>query len=438
MGTNCPANKSHTSHNRTGPVSKIHRFLTVKSIAKAYTRAGFSAGNKPSPMRSILIVLDSLGIGAAPDADRYGDWGADTLGHIFAQTPELALPALFSLGLGEVLAGGRHDVQGIRASYGRMRVASPGKDSMTGHWEMAGVLVKEPFTVYERLPPQLIEAIEADAKVEFLGRDGRGGNGDLWLEHAATGRPMLHLAPGDSALEIAAHESLLPRRRLYEISRVARRHADSHRIARVIAQPLAGKPAGYKPAPGRHEYALIPPRTVLNAISETGLVVEGIGKIPDLFARSGVTHGHHAATNPETYQAIERVWERMPDGLLFANLPDFDRYGHGRDIPAYALALSQFDQWLAGFVPKVGRDDLLIITADHGNDPAFRGSDHTREEVPLLVHYDGVTGPLNTRETLADIAATLGEYFRLKDRWSTGHSFLHFKHQRASHVPARK
>jgi phosphopentomutase len=368
-------------------------------------------------MRSILIVLDSLGIGAAPDADRHGDWGADTLGHVFAHAPDLALPALFSIGLGEVLAGGRREAQGIRASHGRMRTASPGKDSTTGHWEMAGVILKEPFTVHEKLPPQLVEAIEAEAKVQFLGKDGR-------TEHAETGQPMLYVPPGESAIEIAAHEEKVPRRRLYEICRVARRHADGHRITRVIAQPLTGKPGAYTNGAGRHEYPMAPPRTVLNAIAETGLVIEGIGKVPELFARSGVTHGHVTRTNAEGMEAMSRVWERMHDGLVFANLADCDRHGHARDVAGYARALAEIDGWLGGFLPKVGREDLLIITADHGNDPAFRGSDHTREEVPLLVHHDGMTGPLGTRETLADVAATLAEFFGLKERWPVGRSFL--------------
>jgi phosphopentomutase len=406
---------------------KIEGVFGFQKHGDGVQESGCPAGNF-SPMRSILIVLDSLGIGAAPDADRYGDWGADTLGHVFAQTPELALPSLFSMGLGEVLAGGWRADQGLRASYGRMRVASPGKDSMTGHWEMAGVMLKEPFTMYEKLPPQLVEAIEAEAKVQFLGADGRiEDRRELWREHAATGYPILDLAPGESAIEISAHEGMIPRRRLYEIGRVARRHADGHRIGRVIAQPLTGKPAAYANGPGRHEYALVPPRTVLNAISEAGMVVEGIGKIPDLFARSGVTHGHPARRNGEAFEAIERIWDRTHDGLVFANLAEFDRHGHARDVAGYARALAEFDAWLGGFLPKVGREDLLIITADHGNDPAFRGTGHTREELPLLAHYDGLTGPLGTRETLADVAATLSEFFRLKEPWRCGRSFLNFK-----------
>jgi phosphopentomutase len=304
---------------------------------------------------------------------------------------------------------------------------------------MAGVLLKEPFTMYEKLPPRLVEAIEAEAKVHFLGAGGRfEDRRDLWKEHAATGRPMLGLAPGESAIEISADEGIVPRRRLYEISRVARRHADAHRIALVIAQPLTGNPSDYTSSPGRHDYAVVPPRTVLNAISEAGLVVEGVGKVPELFARSGVTHAHPARTNAEAFAAIDRLWDRIHDGLVFANLADFDRLGHARDVAGYAGALVEFDVWLAGFLPKVGREDLLIITADHGNDPAFRGADHTREELPLLAHYDGVTGPLGTRETLADVAGTLAEFFRLKHGWRPGNAFLTFKSSRSRQVGLRK
>ena len=172
---------------------------------------------------------------------------------------------------------------------------------------------------------------------------------------------------------------------------------------------------------------MVPPRTVLNAISETGLVVEGIGKVSDIFARSGVTHAHHTKTNAEALACIERIWERMHDGLVFANLADFDLHGHARDVAGYAKSLADFDDWLGRFLPKIARDDLLIITADHGNDPAFRGNDHTREEVPLLAHYDGITRSLGTRQTLADIAATLADFYRLRDPWPAGGPFLSFK-----------
>jgi len=284
-----------------------------------------------------------------------------------------------------------------------------------------------------------VEAMEADAEVSFLGKDGRMESlADLWTEHAATGHPMLRLPPGESAIEITADETLMPLARLYEIARLTRRLVDPHRIARVIAQPLTGKSGAYTAGKGRHEYPLVPPRTVLNAISEAGFVVEGIGKIPNVFARSGVTHSHATHSNAEAMEFIDRLWERTHDGLLFANLDDFDRFGHARDMPGYAASLAQFDAWLGKFLPKVAPDDLLIITADHGNDPAFRGTDHTREELPLLAHYDGVTGSLGTRETLADVAATLAEFFHLKETWPTGKPFLDFKTPKARQFRMKK
>jgi len=293
---------------------------------------------------------------------------------------------------------------------------------------MAGVISKHLFAIHEKLPVQMLEAIETAARVRFLVSDGAADNGtDLWATHASSADPVVRVLPGESAFEILAHETVMPRWRLYEIARTARRHADAHGIARVIAQPLTGKSPAFRNAPGRHEYPVVPPRTVLNEIAETGLLVEGIGKVPDLFARSGVTHPHPAADNAGALALIDHTWENLHDGLVFANLPDFDRMGHARNVPGYAAALTDFDLWLANFLPKVNRDDLLIITADHGNDPAFRGNDHTREEVPLLAHYDGVTGPLGTRDTLADIAATLSGFFNLKTPWTPGHPFLNFK-----------
>ena len=394
-------------------------------------------------MRSILLVLDSAGIGGAPDADTHGDRGADTLGHIFAHTPDLALPALFSLGLGAVLAGhvaAGHDPT-VRACYGRMREHSPGKDSVTGHWELAGVPVKQPFASYERFPPQLVEAIEAEAKVHFIGNCPGTGTEilkEFGATHCATGAPILYTS-AESAMRIAAHEKIVPRKRLYEICRIARRHCNAYRIARVVARPFLEKAGAYVHSPGRHEYPLAPPRTILNALSEAGLVVEGIGKIPALFAGSGVTHSRPARTNREVMRQIDQVWETMHDGLLFANLSEFDLpHGHRRDVAGYARALTRFDAWLAGFLPKITRDDLLIVTADHGNDPTFRGTSHTREEVPLLVKYGDEAGPLGTRETFADVAATLRDFFHLEEKWPAGTPFFDFETNKPRHFHPRR
>jgi len=387
-------------------------------------------------MRALLLVLDSVGCGQAPDAAAYGDAGADTLGHIFAAHPELDLPALFSLGLWKILTS---DVfhprsRGTIASFGRMRERSAGKDSITGHWEMAGVILGEPFATYHAFPPKLVQAIERDARVEFLGNRLASGTviiEELGAEHLQTGMPILYTS-ADSVLQIAAHESIVPRRRLYEICRIARRHADAWRIGRVIARPFTGEAGRFQRSDGRHDFSMVPPPTVLNAIAETGQRVEGVGKINDIFGGSGITHSTPTASNAEGLAAIDRLWADGTDGLIFANLVDFDTlYGHRRDVPGYAEALRHFDRWLATFLRQCEEEDLIIITADHGNDPTRNGSDHTREEVPLMVFHGGQSLALGTRATFADIAATLSAFFQLRHRWPIGESCITLQQRHA-------
>ena len=375
-------------------------------------------------MRALLLVLDSAGCGRAPDAAAYGDEGADTLGHIFAAQPALALPALFSLGLGQII-GAKNAPQPI-ASHGRMRERSHGKDTTTGHWEIAGVILDQPFATYPRFPAELVAAIQSEAGITFLGNYPQSGTTivvELGAEHVRTGQPILYTS-ADSVLQIAAHESVIPLPRLYEICRIARRHADPWRIGRVIARPFAGEGGAFQRTSGRHDFSAVPPRTVLDAIAAAGRVVEGVGKISDIFADRGLTSSTPTASNAEGMSAIDALWATGRDGLIFANLVDFDmHFGHRRDVPGYANALVEFDRWLATFLPRCAPDDLVIITADHGNDPTWPGTDHTREEVPLLVlHADRRTN-LGTRETFADIAATLAEFFHLNP-WFVGESFL--------------
>ena len=382
-------------------------------------------------MRALLVVLDSVGVGHAPDATRYGDEGSDTLGHIFAKKPGLELPAMFSLGLGEIMSGKVHEpAPAPRAGcHGRMREQSAGKDTTTGHWEIAGVQLETPFAVFEKFPDKLVRAIESEANVQFIGNYARSGTTileELGAEHVRTGRPILYTS-ADSVMQIAAHEDIIPLQRLYGICQIARRHCNEHRIGRVIARPFTGAEGKFSRTSGRHDYSMVPPRTVLNAISEAGIVVEGIGKISDIFAGSGVTHSHPTKSNADGMAVIDRLWHSTHDGLLFVNLVDFDMlYGHRRDVNGYAKALLQFDQWLAGFLTRCEPEDLLIITADHGNDPTFRGTDHTREEVPLLVKHDTASGPLGVRLTFADVAATLALFFGLKSKWPIGEAFLQF------------
>jgi phosphopentomutase len=390
-------------------------------------------------VRALLLVLDSVGIGGAPDAAKYGDEGADTLGHIFQETPNFSLPNLNSLGLSRILRSGtapgkqvvgQDEKPSPRGSWGKMQERSAGKDTTTGHWEIAGVILTEPFTVFERFPDPLVSAIENEAGIKFLGNFASSGTvilDKLGPEHMRTGHPILYTS-ADSVLQIAAHEGIVPIDRLYEICRVARRHADAYRIGRVIARPFEGAVGSFRRTARRHDYSMRPPRTVLNAITEAGYPVIGIGKINDIFAGEGITESHPTASNREGMDTIQAVWKRTSKGLIFVNLVDFDMiYGHRRDVTGYAGALLEFDEWLGHFLPEISDADLFIITADHGNDPTFRGTDHTREQVPLLVMHHRESRNLDTRSTYADAAASLADFFQISEQWPLGKSFLNRK-----------
>jgi phosphopentomutase len=379
-------------------------------------------------MRALLLILDSVGCGHAPDAGAYGDEGANTLKHILDSRPQLALPNLYLLGLWKAAFSDVFDARAMRTSarWGRMRERSAGKDTTTGHWEIAGAILEKPFGTYTEFPAELVHAIESEAGVGFIGNYPQSGTvilDELGDEHVRTAKPILYTS-ADSVLQIAAHERVMPLKRLYEICRIARRHAEPYRIGRVIARPFLGEPGAFKRTAGRHDFSMVPPPTVLNAISDAGLTVHGIGKIADIFANSGITDSTPTASNEEGMNVIDHVWQRFDSGLVFANLVDFDMlFGHRRDAAGYANALEAFDRWLGDFLAHVDEDDLVIITADHGNDPTWHGTDHTREEVPLIVLHEGKIGPLGTRRTYADVAATLADFFEVGS-WSTGSSFL--------------
>ena len=375
-------------------------------------------------MRALLLILDSVGCGSAPDAAAYGDEGADTLGHIFARTPNLALPNLDALGLAAIMG---REGPAKRASWGRMSERSAGKDTTTGHWEIAGVVLEKAFNTFARFPDELMRAIEREAGVEFIGNYPQSGTvilDELGAEHVRTGRPILYTS-ADSVMQIAAHENVIALERLYEICRIARRHCDAWQVGRVIARPFIGEPGAWQRTSGRHDFSLVPPRTILNALTDAGIAVRGIGKISDIFAASGIADSTPTKSNAEGMATIERLWSETKRGLLFANLVDFDMlFGHRRDVAGYAQALRDFDFWLPSFLKNVTPADLVIITADHGNDPTWRGTDHTREQVPLLVLHGGRAGTLGTRETFADIAASLAAFFRLAQPWPVGESFV--------------
>ncbi len=372
--------------------------------------------------RVLLLILDGVGCGAAPDAEIYGDSGADTLGHIFAACSDLRLPTLCSLGLDNVL--GVSD-RTPRAGWGRMIEQSAGKDSTTGHWELAGVITKKPFAVFDKFPPEIVTALERECGTRFLGNYARSGTvilDELGAAHLQIGLPILYTS-ADSVMQIAAHENVIPLEQLYEICRAARRIADEWNIGRVIARPFVGEIGDFARTGNRHDFSLVPPRTVLNALCEAGHSVIGVGKVADLFAGSGFSESFATQSNSEGMARIETLWKTRKNGLIFANLVDFDMlFGHRRDVLGFARALEEFDLWLARFLLQLRPDDLLIITADHGNDPTFRGSDHTRETVPLLVVSEFTRqNPqcFGWRASFADVAATLSQWFKI-ETWPVG------------------
>lgn len=376
-------------------------------------------------MRALLLVLDSVGCGAAADAAAYGDTGADTLGHIYGSIPGFCLPNLERAGLAQILRRGPAHAAGAAplAHWGRMSERSSGKDTTTGHWELAGAVLDQPFATYTRFPDEWLDAIGQEAGCEFIGNYPQSGTvilDELGAAHLATGKLIVYTS-ADSVLQIAAHDAIVDAARLDAICRVARRHAEAWRIGRVISRPFTGAPGAFVRTAGRHDYAMLPPRTILNALQDGGFEVHGIGKISDIFAGSGITSSTPTASNEEGMKAIETAWAERRDGLIFANLVDFDSlYGHRRNVAGYAAALIAFDEWLGQFITMITDEDLVIITADHGNDPTHPGTDHTREQVPLLVFDDHhPRRDLGLRSTFADVAATFAHAFQLPS-WPVG------------------
>lgn len=374
----------------------------------------------PGPLRAVLITLDGLGVGALSDAAAYGDAGVDTLGHIKAACPELRLPQLQEMGLGNL-----HPDSGIVASsrpqacFGRMAERAAGKDSTVGHWELAGLIQHQPLATFPQgFPPDIIKAFQRETGLEPLGNLAASGTEILTRlgeEHVRSGRPIVYTSV-DSVFQIAAHEDVIPVERLYEICRIARRILDPYRVGRVIARPFVGEGAGdFRRTARRHDFSLPPfAPTLLDHLQERGLSVVGVGKIGDIFAGQGLSKSLPSHNNRDGMEKILDAFRGMHKGLVFANLVDFDMlYGHRRDAEGFARALKDFDGWLPRMKEIMGERDLLLITADHGCDPTAAGTDHTREYVPLLVWSPGLeTGcDLGRRESFADVAATLADFF---------------------------
>ena len=381
--------------------------------------------------RITLIVLDGAGIGAMPDAADWGDAGSDTFGHI-CDSRQLSLPNLQSLGIGNIRPlAGVASIEKPRGCYGKCALRSNGKDTTTGHWEMAGIILERAFPTYPNgFPQSIIDQFVARTHVPgILGNIPASGTEiikDLGAEHVETGKPIVYTS-ADSVFQIAAHERVIPLERLYEISETARDILrGEHEVGRVIARPFLGEPGGFYRTENRHDYAVPPPReNLLPLLSARGLDVVCIGKIASIYDSTGVTQDLAARNNEQSIDQTIRALQNDTRGLIFSNLVDFDMlYGHRRDTEGYARALEHFDSRWPEIEAAMNENDLVIITADHGNDPTYPGTDHTREYAPLIVFGKGARQGVNlgTRESLSDIGQTIAENFAI--RLDAGKSFL--------------
>jgi phosphopentomutase len=380
--------------------------------------------------RAAIVVLDGLGIGAAPDAAAWGDAGSDTLGNVLRATPGLLLPNLAALGLGRIA-----DLPGVPpagspgAAWGRLDPASAGKDSTTGHWELCGLVLETAFPTYP-------DGFPAALLAEFSRRTGRGVLGnraasgtaildELGPAHVETGAWIVYTS-ADSVFQVAAHEDVIPLDELYDACAVARELCrPPHSVSRVIARPFIGGPGSWSRTPRRRDFSLAPPGdTLLDRLEAAGIPRVGVGKVDDLFAARGIT-SIHTATNREAYTLLEAALGRMEGGLLFANVVEFDQtWGHRNDVPGFARGLAELDAALPRLLARIREHDLVIFTADHGNDPTTASTDHSRESVPLLVAGGRVRSvDLGRRRTFADVGQTVAEYLGVPPL-AAGTSFL--------------
>lgn len=383
--------------------------------------------------RIFVVVMDSVGIGEAPDAEKFGDKGADTLGHIAEKMGGLKMPNMGKLGLSNI-----REIRGIEKAekplgfFTKMQEASNGKDTMTGHWEIMGLNIQTPFQVFpEGFPHELISELESRTGRKVIGNKPASGTEilvELGEEHMKTGALIVYTS-ADSVLQIAAHEEIIPLEEQYKICQIARELTldEKYMVGRVIARPFVGNPGSFQRTSNRHDYALKPfERTVMSEMKDAGLDVIAIGKISDIFDGEGVTESLRTVSNMDGMDKLLQTFDMDFTGLSFLNLVDFDAlYGHRRDPEGYGKALEEYDSRLPEVFEKMQNGDLLIITADHGNDPVHYGTDHTREYVPLLVYAKDMKEgkELPIRETFADIGATAAENFNVK-KPAYGKSFL--------------
>lgn len=383
--------------------------------------------------RAALIVLDGMGIGPAPDTVAYGDTGSDSLGNVLRMPAArgITLPNLQRLGLGCLAAlANVPPAAAPQAAYGVAEPKSAGKDSTTGHWELCGLVLDVPFPTY----PQ---GFPAEVVAEFSRRTGRGvlantpASGTAVIEaygerHLATGAWIVYTS-ADSVFQVAAHEEVVPLDELYAACRAAREMLQrEHGVSRVIARPFVGRPGAWTRTGNRRDFSLPPSGpTLLDHLEQAGVPRVGVGKVDDLFAGRGIT-STHTPTNPAAFRLLERHLETMDDGFLFANVIEFDQsWGHRNDVPGYLDGLQALDQWLPEALGRVRETDLVIFTADHGNDPTTPSTDHSREVVPILVYGPRVRGvSLGVRSTFADVGQTIADFFGVRPL-PAGRSFLH-------------
>ena len=380
-------------------------------------------------MKAIVIILDSVGIGAAPDAEKYGDTGASTLSHLAAAAGGLKAPTLQAMGLGNIPGILNNDpIEGVpaesnpTASFGAMQEVSDGKDTITGHWEIAGLEVNPGFCGFpptDSFPPELKDAFEKETGRKIIGNKAASGTAiidELGPEHIETGNLICYTS-ADSVFQIAAHEEVVPVPELYRYCEIARRLCDPLRVGRVIARPFVGEAGAYTRTENRKDFAYLPDEpTVLERLLEKDVPVYAVGKIEDIYCNRGITESVHTGNNADSAALVEKWTKEKPEGLIIANFIDYDMlFGHRRDPKGYANSIELTDQWLADYLPLLSPDDMLILTADHGNDPTFPGTDHTREYVPLLVYRPGKQPgqSLGVRQGFYDIAQTLASFFSI-------------------------
>ncbi|WP_188068017.1 phosphopentomutase [Brevibacillus brevis] len=371
--------------------------------------------------RVFLIVMDSVGIGEQPDAPKFNDAGANTLGHIAERVAGFSLPNLQKLGLGNIAPlQNVAPVTAPMAHYGKMQEISMGKDTTTGHWEIMGLHVSTPFNTYpDGFPQELISEFEQRIGRKVLGNKVASGTDildELGEEHMNTGAVIVYTS-ADSVFQVAAHEEIVPLEELYHICEVARELTlrDEFAVTRVIARPFVGQPGNFSRTANRHDYSVKPfAPTVMNRLQDAGLASIAIGKISDIYAEEGVTQSIRTKDNMDGVDQILGTMKQSFTGLSFVNLVDFDaKFGHRRDPEGYGQALMEFDARIPELLEALQETDLLVITADHGNDPVHHGSDHTREYVPLLAYHKGIQAGqhLGIRETFADLGATIADNF---------------------------